>query len=1246
MSSTNILYPDLKEFILFNDEFVEPILDNKNNAYYVLTNTNNKYILNNNSIISKNIEINAFVVGGGGAGGLQYGNGGNGGNVVYSKIIANINDILELSVGKGAYYTTNNIIVNGLRGTLYTGYITNILSNQNSYIMNMRPVDLSILGLKKQWDRNISDLSSIETITNGDIVSIVFKEPNNTMNYYDDRFIYNNVYCKSTETYICENTYITQKTGLLYDRNYTVELNGSFIAPITGTVEFVFTSSKQGILFLYNNNDITNNKFSFDLGLYNKYKQGDNWIFVENNTNILKRENVKINDEFIIKIIHTQDSLPSIYENNLNLIVKITASDGKIIEYSGSKLSEIFKYNNIFNNISTIYSTPSLIYNKNNKKLLVTANGGASGDNNTNTINNGYGGCSYYQSSNIIKNCLYTNSTNTTRSINGANGIFLPNEYNDLNTLGYNANFLFGSGGGGSYLKINGNGGIGGTNAGNGISFNNIPTLTQPVKNTGGGGGGNSFVENVLIESFLNKLNGADGIIILKINKINDFVLIQTFENFYNTIDLYNSNIEDIYKNNKIDINDKESILNLVKQTNKDIYIGLINKLIIIYSLLNLLISKYSSIKDKFKYQIKIIYDNVKEDVFIDGNFCVFNLYNSSVNITNLFINDLFIQYENGKGYFIYVENNNYKNIMLSSSQLTNEYSKAFIQYSINELIKPNNIPLLIENIYNFFYKYSIYSLNYKFYSYIVDDYITNNNELLAVTNIINLSKLIDKTNTTIFEVDKYNQLYKETDVNLQNKMKYIEKSYILNDKTNKIGKNIENINEKINTQMQQYDLKKSINTSDAIYTYIIYTISLIVIVVFILSFVILEKSIRPIILLVLLAFIILVILYLAFGKNSISFETFDCNNINSSVNYVNTTNLIKDNLCKNQYGDEIPSNVSVPYYYISQNTDSTKYILLEPKNDILVDIFLYGNQYVNGTKNYQPNINIYKNVLLPKNYSYKIYYNKIEKINGTNSIILINGDSIARTSVNNNDNVLKIYNCQNNRFDICDNNFTTKYLQNLENTYTRSGQFLYSTRKNLSGYVLTPDDYDFYGSDNYYNYSLNGIKLNNLSFGFITIKVTNDNFNIENKKISTAIHTYKSSIENLKLNVNLYLLQKNTKKLYDFSNSYLKKNNIYYDRVYDKQKNIYITKQSGYNIMQRESKTKNYYNIGLLLILSVILCCGIIYNYFPNELFKILILCFILITIILFFIIYNVIRIQHMEGNKYYFNKPENNFV
>ena len=46
-------------------------------------------------------------------------------------------------------------------------------------------------------------------------------------------------------------------------------------------------------------------------------------------------------------------------------------SDGKIIEYSGSKLSEIFKYNNIFNNISTIYSTPSLIYNKKPIKFCV-----------------------------------------------------------------------------------------------------------------------------------------------------------------------------------------------------------------------------------------------------------------------------------------------------------------------------------------------------------------------------------------------------------------------------------------------------------------------------------------------------------------------------------------------------------------------------------------------------------------------------------------------------------------------------------------------------------------------------------------------------------------------------------------------------------------------------------------------------------------------------------------------------------
>ena len=1246
MSSTNILYPDLKEFISFNDEFIDPIINTKTAAYYILTNTNNKYILNNNSIISKNIEINVFAVGGGGAGGLQYGNGGNGGNIIYSKLIANVNDILELSVGKGAFYTTNNIKVNGLQGTLYNGYISNIFSNENSYIMNMRQVDLSTLGLNKQWDRTIDNLSSIETITSGDIIPIIFKEPNDTVNYYDDRFIYNNVYCKSTETYTCKNDYIIQKTGLLYDRNYTLELNGTFISPIAGTVEFVFTASKQGILFLYNNDDITTNKFSYDLGLYNKYKQGDNWILSENNTSILKRENVKMNEEFTIKIIHTQDSIPSMYENNLNLIVKITTTDGKIIEYSDTKLLEIFKYNNVYNNISSIYSTPSIIYNKNNKKVLIIANGGTSGDNNVNTLINGYGGCSYYQSSNITKNCLYTNATNTKRSIKGADGIFLPADFKDLETFGYNKNYLFGSGGGGCYLKANGTGGKGGINAGNGINFNNIPSLTNPVKNTGSGAGGNSFIENVLLESFLNKLNGADGIIILKINKINDFVLIQNFANFHNTIDLYNSNIEDIYKSNKINITDKDSILTLVKQTDMENYKNLINKFLIIYALFSLLMSKYVLIKDKFKYQIKIIYDNLKESVFIDGNYCIFNLYNPTVDIENLLINDLFILNENGKGYFIYVENNKYKSIILSSSSLTNEYCKAYLQYSINELIHPSNIHILLENIYKNYFNFYKYGLNYKFYSLIVNDYITNNNESLAVNNILKLTSIIDETNKKLFEID--NKYYdNETDVTLQNKMKYIEKSYTLND-TNAIkSKKIEIINDKINNEMRDYGLKKSINSANNINTYIVYIISLIIVIIFAFSFIGLETTVRPFILLILLAVIILIILYLTFTTNTDfnSFETFDCANINSSLNYVNTE-LIKDNLCKNQYGSEIPSNVSLPYYYISQNTDSSKYILLEPKNDILVDIFLYGSQFVSGVKIYQPNINIYKNVLLPKNYTYKIYNNKIEKINGTDSIVIIDANSIIRTSGNNDNNVLKIYNCQFNRFDICDTNFIKKYLQNFEITNTKTGQYLYTIRKNLSGYILTADDYDFYGSDNYNNYSLEGIKLNNIKFGFITIKVIDDNYSIETKKISNAIHTYKSSMENLELNINLYLLQKNTKNLYDFSNNYLKKNNVYYDRIYNKQKNIYTTTRGGYNIMRRDSKTRYYYNICLLLILSVIICCAIIYNYFPNELFKILLLCFILLIVVLIFIIYNIIRIQHMETNKYYFNKPSNIFT
>ena len=1257
MSSTNVSYPDLNEFISLNSEYIKPTINTKDAAYYVLTNTSNKYIINNNAIMSKNIEISAFVVGGGGAGGLENGNGGNGGNVIFSNIIANVNDILELSVGKGAYYLTNNQYINGLKGVLYTGFIPNLLLRQNSYIMNMNPVDISNLGLKKQWERNISDTTSISSITNNEIIPIVFKGPNDIPNYYDNRFNYDNIICQPQQNVICNQTTLkNQKTSLKYDRNYTLELTGVFTAPVDCMVDFNITASKYGILFVYNNDDIINNRFSTDYSLYYNYSN-NNWVSSENSSVKITRINVKANDKFTVKILYSQDALPSIYENNLNFTVEITDIMGAKKEYTGIKLLDIFKFNNSFNNITTIYSTPSIIYNKN--KILVIANGGSSGENNNNIYNNGFGGCSYYESlASIDKKCLYTNTSNNIRSINGANGTKLPTEFNDLKTVGYSDNFIFGSGGGGSYLNASGISGKGGINAGNGLNFNDIPSLSLPTKNTGGGAGGNSFLDNITNSTtFVNKLTGANGIIILKIKKNNEIILLQLFENKnkkienfenYNIVDNYKLKLKNIYKTNNININDKQSIINLIKNSDNNNYNFLLSKILMIYGILEKLIPKYLNIQDKFKYQIKFVCDNLKESLYIDEKYCVFNFYDNKQDC-GLIFNNFFNNNINGKNEFIYVDNNDYQNILKTSILFDDNYTTAYIRNEFNELIKPDNIGILIENISKNFFDYLICSYDYKLYTSI-NNYATNNNEVGAIANILKLTKEIEESNITYFNTT-YKHFDTNIDVNLDDKNKYIQDTYKYDKELNLNQNNITKINNKLNTELQDYNLKYNVSKIDNFYTYIVYGIVLSVFVVFFFTYINFEESVRPFVLLILLIIIIITIIFIIFQANTNFnlFETFNCDNITVSTNYDILQTDIKYNLCKNQFGNEISENINLPYYYISGDADSSKYILLQPTNNILVDILVYGNPYIVNTVTYfQPNINIYKKVLLPKNYTYKIYSNKIEKISTTDntSVVIINGD-ISRSDVYNNGNVLNIYDCGNNRIDICDTTkFINKKLQKLRNVYTATGTFYDNTYvNNLDGYKLTSDDYDFYGTDKYNVYSLGFINSYVGKNSFITIKVIDDNYSVQVKKIENAIHMYKSSIENLEVNINLYLIQKNTKQLYNFSNEFSEKNKKYYDRMFDKQKNLYNTKQSSYNILRRELKTRYYNNIGLLLIVAIILTCFMIYQFYPSQLSNLVIISFILIFIILVLIIYNIVRNQHIITNKYYFAKPEQKF-
>ena len=96
MSSSIITYPNLNKFIYYKNNYIKPVINTTDNAFYILTNTDDIYTINNDDTTNKIISIEVFAVGGGGAGGYYNGNGGDGGTVVYKSIDIKPNNSFEL----------------------------------------------------------------------------------------------------------------------------------------------------------------------------------------------------------------------------------------------------------------------------------------------------------------------------------------------------------------------------------------------------------------------------------------------------------------------------------------------------------------------------------------------------------------------------------------------------------------------------------------------------------------------------------------------------------------------------------------------------------------------------------------------------------------------------------------------------------------------------------------------------------------------------------------------------------------------------------------------------------------------------------------------------------------------------------------------------------------------------------------------------------------------------------------------
>jgi len=1039
------------------------------------------------------------------------------------------------------------------------------------------------------------------------LINDIFNEKNNyIMNMKDDDIILKGL-IKKIEQKIPNLNYLSEIDILNNNnRSYTININSYFFVPYDCSIEIIIESPKYAIIFFYNDIDIKNNLFKKDLIYYSNYKSY--WLNVENNDKkTFRRDDLKENEKYYFKLIGSQDT-----KIEIKLITK--NKEEYIIN------DNYFKYNNSIENFGLIYSTASVISDNNEK--IINAIGGNSGFINSITRNYGKGGCISYTLNN--RNRKICND-----DIHGYNGIRIPISISsDLKNL----NYKYGSSGGGANWKSNDYGGRGGIDAGNGISFTNIPSLSTPTPNTGGGGGGNSFLSNITERKMkISKLSGANGIIIIKVIKKIEQTLIQTFVNMDNKEDILNINqkLESIYESDNVNIYDKDKFLNNLNIDRLDLnYFGLNTaKLFIFFSILINNIKGYVELteKEKLRYPIKFIYNEKnKIKFFLENNYYIFNFAN--YNEINYYFSIIRPNIEVKEELLKIFTNNE----LIFNNNLNND---SYFNKIINDILDPSKLILFIENVNKHYFNNFNYFMNYVFftniYNLIIDS--KNNNDII-INKINELSQIIKNFNINYFTpIDKNSDnitdtLVKDRTYYVEKQLEYkkiYEKNLEENDKSNILT------NYSINVFKAKYYQNKKNNWFNILF----YISIFIVIISFIITYNLFENDTKPLVILVL--FIIMLIIIILLWNNSNNelkiFEKFGCKDNNTSTN------------CIDYKGNIITNNLILPYYYISKGSSL---ITIKPKNDIIADIFVYGSPFyvnINGIDTYyEPNIDIYKNILLPKTFSYKIYNNKIIISSPDNNdiILLKERERINETSFNE----LRLYECNGEGKDICNTIYKSYKLSNKYSRYNNKGVILEEINNQpIIEYINIRNYFDFIPENDIYSILYISEKV--IKEPYIVIKIIND-LGASTETLEETIHNFRKEMSVFKLNVNLYLLNKNTKKIVDFTTKYELDSQKEFNNNLDYNNHIYDRNIQAYNIISREIIINFYIKFLICIIIVILLFCIFLYHYNNNQFPKILLLGLLLTGIAIYLILYNIFKHTRLDTYKYYFTKPENRYI
>jgi hypothetical protein len=1244
MASSIISFPNLDKLIYYNSKYLKPVINKNDYAYFILNNTDDVYLLNNKDPTNKLINVEAFVVGGGGAGGYYNGNGGDGGTVIYKSFTIDPNITLELSVGKGAFYVTDNTYNNGFQVKLYEGYIIDFFETQKSYLMNMKPIDTITNGLNKMWEQKVNSISSLKTIVENDVDSEIITNINQ------------NELCRNNpNSENCENAI---KTMFAYNKGFTFNIYSVFFAPFDCEIEIEITAFKYAILFFYSDDDVKNKLFDNDLTLYQTFSN-NYYMKINNETKKFKRGNIKAGEQYYLKIVYTQDKELSSEESKFNVNINLKSQNGL------TNANDYFKFNNSSDNFGIIYASSSTIYNKNKKVYEVNALGGITGNVNLDTVNYGKGGCATYQLATTKKVKVCGDNTN------GATGATLPVSFDDLKEEPYNYSYTYGSGGGGAFWRLNGYGGNGGKDAGNGISFTNLPSISRPTINTGGGGGANSFLTNYSEKMLnVNKLSGANGIIILKVSKKTEQALIQTFVN-KNTdnseIEKINVEIEKLYKENKIDNYTAASFPDLLPTgtavaTNKtsDNFRFIIKHCLSLFTCLYVQLLKYTdpnilNEKERLKYPIKIIYNRDKPALEINGGICIINVYISNdANNANNANNEKIINNTSPTNYNYYtrgeiVYNPNFekKSLLISNT----EFAKYYITNLLNTVVDNNRLVIFIESVVkNYLYYYKL-SVNTRFYDSLKALFAGNK----TVANVIGDINVITNEVKTVYNDILFNPVdYMSngtTDLLTNERSDYIDKQNKFKETSYNNSVKLITSNNVTNYSINNFKTKYKLNKNDKFFNIAFYVFIVIIIIVFIYTYAYFEVPLRPLVLLILLVviFIIIGLLWLKATYDLKIYENFTCSVITANPNPDTPINSVT---CKDKTGTDIASNnLTIPYYFISNGDLTTTSFKLKPASNLYVDIFMYGAPRVdNTTKYYLPDITIYKNVLLTSTFNYNIYNNRITRFDesaGINESVLfsiIEQPTIATTYTR----YLKIYDCQNKRKDLCSSEpiitpftFTSTTLPNTIDS--SSGAISGKTTTGTIPEILAEYyDFDPPTGNSLYPFGRTGINTHVLQQPFIVIKVTNDSIDTT-ETIDETINKFKREMNLFEINSSLFLLNKNTKKIVDFTKQYHKYNNQQYADAYLTNSQIYDKNQQAYYILNREIMYGFYSKLLIAIIIAIVLCCFMLYHFNNALKIHIIVLSFIAITIAVSVIFYKVNKRQHRDTDKYYFAKPDN---